>query len=480
MSTLADLIASFFRRFSILLKLCVIGFLILLLLIPLSMVESVLNERIQRRNEAIGDITSTWGKDQSITGPVLVVPYQYTWKEYNGKKEEIIRTDTARACFLPAELSIEGKADSIRRARGIYEAIVYSTSLTLKGRFAVPDWDALKIDRKDVQWNDAYLALAINDLRGAKGQIQASWGGTTIPFKPGSGLPGFSSGIYAPLKGTPLPGAPIVFSVDLDLNGSSSLNFTPLGIKNETHLASNWPSPSFSGAYLPAQHQVSAGGFDANWQVSYYGRSYPQSWTSRIPGVEFNENTVAQSRYGVKFINLVDFYRNIERAIKYGILFVLLTFTAFFLFEVTGKLRIHMFQYILVGGALCLFYLALIALSEFLRFGCAYAVAAGACTLMISIYSLAFLKSGFRTLLMGVGLAGIYSFLYVILQLEDYSLLVGTIGLFIALGAVMYATRKIDWYEEKPQPLSPDLPPPLPARGESEPGKTVRSKALRR
>ena len=457
MNTVADLLLSAVRRFSILLKLGVIGILILLLLIPLGMVESVLHDRKQLRDEAVKDITSTWGQDQSITGPVLVVPYIYKWNEINSKNETVVRTGSAFAYFLPAELSIEGKADTQKRARGIYQAVLYSTHLSVAGRFAAPDWAALNIKPEEIHWEDAYLALAIDDLRGARDVISGQWGGRAISFKPGVLLPGFSSGINASLKGTSCPAQPVPFSLDLDLNGSASIGFTPVGAKNETNLSSNWPGPSFNGAYLPTQRESSPRGFNAKWLVSYYGRNYPQLWTDRSRGVEFKEQNVAPSRYGVRFINPVDCYRCVERAIKYGILFVVLTFTAFFLFEITCNLRIHMFQYILVGMALCLFYLALLALSEFLTFERAYALAAAVCTVMISLYSMTVLRSGPRTLLMGCGLAGIYTFLYIILQMEDYSLLAGTVGLFLALGAVMLATRKIDWYAER-QPSPPPLP----------------------
>src|SRR5712692_5732619 len=188
------------------------------------------------------------------------------------------------------------------------------------------------------------------------------------------------------------------------------------------------------------------GRIQRTWRVSYYGRDYPQQWTSRGGNERFNVLSVTNSRFGANFLSILDAYRYVERSIKYGVLFLVLVFTTFFLFEVTARQKIHPFQYLMVGAALCLFYLLLLSISEFIGFSWAYLVAAVASTLLITWYCNFFLGGGARTLMIGAGLAGVYTFLYITLRQQDYALLMGAIALFIVLAIVMYVTRKVDWY----------------------------------
>jgi inner membrane protein len=217
-------------------------------------------------------------------------------------------------------------------------------------------------------------------------------------------------------------------------------------VQNEAELKSNWPDPGFRGAFLPAERSVRPDGFNAKWKVSYYGRDYPQQWTSRNGNERFNTSTISSSLFGAQLLSILDAYRYVERSIKYGILFFVLVFTTFFLFEMTARQKIHPFQYLMVGAALCLFYLALISISEFLGFSWAYLIAALAATTLITWYCRYFLGGGMRTLMIGAGLAGVYTFLYITLRQQDYALLMGSIALFAVLTIVMYVTRKVDWY----------------------------------
>jgi inner membrane protein len=217
-------------------------------------------------------------------------------------------------------------------------------------------------------------------------------------------------------------------------------------VQNEATLKSNWPDPGFRGAFLPAERSVRPDGFDAKWKVSYYGRDYPQSWTSRTGNERFTTQAVSNSLFGAQFLSILDAYRYVERSIKYGVLFLVLVFTAFFLFEVTARQKIHPFQYLMVGAALCLFYLLLLSISEFIGFSWAYLVAAVASTLLITWYCRFFLGGGVRAFMIGTGLAGVYLFLYITLRQQDYALLMGAIALFVVLAIVMYVTRKVDWY----------------------------------
>ncbi len=436
------------------LKIVGVAFLILLLLIPLMQIRSVLAERLGRRNQAVEEITSTWGREQSVVGPVLVVPYRYTvkvWKEQavaGGRMEKVetLETVTARACFLPDTNTVEGVVEPSRLRRGIYQAVVYTGKLSCLARFSRPDFSSMKIDEKNVLWDEAVVTFAIPDLRGIKESLQLQWGDRSRPLLPGSKLKGFSSGVFARVNDLKESPASIPVRLDFSLNGSGGITFAPVGAQNIIRVSSPWPDPSFYGAFLPAERQVSSDGFKATWQVSLYGRGYAQQWTDQDPSGGLTSESLASSVFGVRFQAGIDSYRNVERAIKYGALFLVLVFTTFFLFEILSKVRIHPFQYTLVGASLCLFYLGLLALSEFIAFGLAYLAAASLTTVLIWFYSLKVLQTGRRTSTLAGLLVTLYGFLYVALQLQDYSLLFGTAGLFLMLTIVIVATRNIDWY----------------------------------
>jgi inner membrane protein len=305
---------SFGKRYSTIIKLIGVGVLILLLLIPLAMITGVLSDRLSRRNEAVTDITSSWGKQQSVIGPVLGIPYQYRYKTVKeediggGKvqRREVEETATATAYFLPENLNIDGDVQTQTLHRGIYDAAVYRANATLKGRFSPPDFAALKIELKDVQWKDAFVTIALNDMRGTREGIMLDWAGTKRPLLPGSQVPGYTTGATAMLATDKPMSEPVDFSIALDFNGSEGIYFAPFGVKNEANLKSNWPDPGFRGAFLPTNRSVRENGFDANWKVSYYGRDYPQQWTSRGGNERFNTASVGNSCFGAEFLSVLD------------------------------------------------------------------------------------------------------------------------------------------------------------------------------
>ncbi len=442
------------RRNRTVIKLLGVGALILVMLIPLFLIEGVLTDRLTRRDEAVNAITDSWGKEQDIIGPVLGIPFQYKFKSMKDttmpdghvERREVEEMLIANAFFLPEELQITSEAKTQTLHRGTYDAAVFRAQVMLSGKFAAPDFAALKVELKDVMWKDAFVTMAVSDLRGTRSGLVLIWNGAPHSLQPGAQLPGYTTGATA-LLGLAQPmgtGAP--FSIALDVNGSSGIYFAPFGVQNTAELKSNWPDPGFRGAFLPAERSVRPDGFTAKWKVSYYGRDYPQSWTSINGNQRFNEKMVATSLFGADFLSILDAYRFVERSIKYGILFLVLVFTTFFLFEVTARQKIHPFQYLMVGAALCLFYLLLLSISEFLGSGLAYLIAALASTLLITWYCHFFLGGGVRTLMIGGGLAGVYTFLYITLRQQDYALLMGAIALFLLLALVMFVTRKIDWY----------------------------------
>ncbi len=456
----------FLSRYSILFKLAVIGFLVLVMLIPLSMVESQLRDRLERHKDAIQEINGTWGTEQDIIGPILKVPYvlrtkTIQQKEIDGKMQpvEVEKTSIDYAFFLPRNLEISGKIEPKKLHRGIYDAVVYQTRCEFSGTFDFSGITELKIDPKDIHWEDAQLCVRVSDLRGTSERIPLQFGNATPTFLPGSLIPGSPNGIHAPLNGIEPAdhlGASYPFSFALSLNGSDVLAFAPLGEETKVRLASPWPDPSFSGKFLPSKREVRPDGFTAEWNLSYYGRSYPQQWT-QSQTVE----SLSSSTFGVKLVAPVDNYRQTERTIKYASLLILLVFTAYFLFEAMAKLKIHPFQYILVGAAICVFYLGILALSEFCSFSKSYAASSFAAWAMISLYTLSVLKSGRKTLIISVILAILQSSFYVMTQLQDYSMILGTALLFVSLAAVMFFTRRLDWYNDaENQPAeSAGIPP---------------------
>ena len=445
---------SFRRQNSTIIKLLGVGALVLVMMIPLLMISGVLSERLERRNEAVDEITASWGKDQQILGPVLCLPYQFRVmvvreipaSDGRVERREVEETQIANAYFLPEVLTVTGDVQTQLLHRGIYEAAVFRAQVGLRGRFGVPDLAALKIEPADALWQDAFVTIAVSDLRGTREGLVLEWGGAKLPLLPGSQLPGYTTGATGRLGLEQPISAPVDFAIPLDVNGSGGIYFAPFGVQNEAELKSNWPDPGFRGAFLPAERSVRPDGFSAKWKVSYYGRDYPQQWTSRMGNERFNEKTVRASLFGAELLSILDAYRYVERSIKYGVLFFVLVFTTFFLFEITARQKIHPFQYLMVGAALCLFYLALLSISEFVGFGWAYLIAAVVATGLITWYCRYFLGGGMRTLMIGAGLGGVYTFLYITLRQQDYALLMGSIALFLLLGLVMFVTRRVDWY----------------------------------
>lgn len=441
------------RSPAIMVKMGIVAGLVLALLIPLRMIRSVLSERLARRDEAVWEMTSTWGGRQTVFGPVLVVPYRYTFKTFKDQivarrveRIEVMETAVARAFFLPSRFAVDGELAPDELYRGIYRAVVYRGALTLSGEFRPPESDEWRDSTTQILWSDAVVMIGVSDLRGAQGVLAMTWDGQDLALVPSGIRLTDLHGVEARIRAEGPWTEPIRFETRLTLSGSQGIRIAPVGEGSRIRLTSTWPDPSFQGAFLPTERTVSADGFEGIWNVSYYGRGYPQQWADRSGAAVLSGPAVAGSLLGVDLISLLDYYRFVERSIKYGALFLAVVFTAFFLFEILGRARIHPFQYTLVGAALCLFYLALLALSEFIVFWGAYLVAATLSTLLIAWYSASALRAGARSWLLGAGVGSVYAFLYGLLRLQDYSLLLGTAGLFVLLGLVMGITRRIDWY----------------------------------
>ncbi|POY38379.1 cell envelope integrity protein CreD [Solitalea longa] len=455
---------TFFERNAIIIKLMMVGFISLLLLIPSVMIQNLVIERSESRDHAVNDIYSKWGQTQTLAGPILNVPYRTLTKDANGKEE--ITLDYLH--FLPERLDVKGNIDPSIRYYGIYEAILYNGKLNFSGNFTSPDLNGLKVVPESISWKDAFITIGISDLRGIKESVLVNLNDKAYTVNPGIERGGvFDSGLSIPF---PLEGAQLLsgvkFGFSINLNGSSKLSFWPLGKETNIQLNSPWTTPSFSGAFLPESREVSEKGFSAKWKVLELNRNFPQKWTGDLYSfANADEDTDATSlaidtrehktknavidnySFGVDLLMPVDFYQKVYRSAKYALMFIGLTFTAFFFIELVNKKRIHPVQYILVGFALVIFYTLLLSFTEHLSFGIAYSIASAATILLITWFSGTVLKSKGLSILMGSLLSALYLFLYILLQMEDYSLLIGSIGLFVILGLVMFISRKVDWYD---------------------------------
>ncbi len=430
-------------RNSLLLRVLLVGGLILLLQIPVSMINVQIVARQQTRDAARIEVTSMWGGEQAIVGPILSIPYTHRWVETTSKGKNIPRQEVRTLRVLPEVLDITAEVASESRYRGIFVFSVYQGSFGIAGHFTKPDFKERGIASNDVQWDRAELALYVSDPRAIQSQVQLSWNGDAIDFTPGAARLGEAdrTGIRVALKGR-MSAARYDFKIPLSLKGSQILRFAPMAKSTHVALRSNWPHPSFQGNWSPDTRAITKDGFSAAWSIGYLGRNFPQVWQH---GEDFSKN-ICDSLFGVDLNSPVDEYRMAERSVKYALLFLGLTFVLIWLYEVLGTLKVHPIQYLLLGGAICLFYLLLLALAEHIGFGLAYALGAVLVTAQISVYSVTALRSKWRALVMGSVVGGLYVYLYALLQLQDYALLIGALGLFVALAAVMYMTRRVDWY----------------------------------
>jgi inner membrane protein len=336
---------------------------------------------------------------------------------------------------------------------------VYRTSLEIACVFAMPDLADLRIDPTQVEWSRSELVLGIADVHAIQSHATATWDGVELRFRSGPGSSDLKAGIHAPIA-KPFVVAASRVVVHVDLNGSRGLYFTPVGEQSTVTVTSNWPSPSFQGNWLPGEHRVGADGFRARWQIPFLGRNQPPAWTSASP---HTLSDLGDAAFGVDLVTPVDAHRMSERSVKYARLFVLLTFGVIWLIEVLAGVRVHPIQYLLIGGALCTFYLLELSLAEQLGFATAYVLAGTAVVGLVGLYAAVALGGWSRALAVGGTIGALYGYLYVLLTNEDYALLLGSLGVFAAVAATMLLTRKVDWYADRPTDPAPTVSPTAPA-----------------
>ncbi len=435
-------------RNSVTFKLVLIGAIILALLFPASMMTSLVRERKHRRDSVIGEVSGKWGSSQTITGPVLSVPFSVTVEDDEGKVHFVEK----HLHFLPDEVAIEGNLATQERYRGIYRTVLYDTALSIKGEFPNPMLEELDPPASDVAWDRAFVSLGITDMKGIREEITAVVGDAPVEMNPGIPvIDVIDSGVSAraPIR---REAASVPFEFAVDLNGSQQIRFVPVGKVTSVHIESGWPHPSFRGEYLPSARTITEAGFVADWRVLHLNRNYPQSWVARA-------HSLADSSFGVELFTPVDIYQKTMRTLKYAIMFLVFTFMVLFFSEIMNRRPIHPLQYLLIGLAVSIFYALLLSVAELLGFGGGYLISSVAILALIAAYTRSVTGSARVTSLV-TGILGIlYGYLYVVLQMSDYALLMGSVGLLVALAAIMFVTRKIDWYSIRLEDPSSDAEP---------------------
>ncbi len=431
-------------------RIIAIGFLILITQIPVAWIESLVEERRHTRDRVVADITQKWGTHQEIVGPHIVLPYVIPGK--SNAQGWIEKDRTGHITIMPSQFSVDAEIDSEIRHRSIYGIPIYRAKVRAQGRF---DLLAIQAEYDDGQrqllWDRAVLNVGISDPKGIKNKASLHWKQRPLPLVPGVGKNALcQGGFHAQLDGL-APADALPFTLTFELGGYDSFRVVPLGRDSTIRIQSDWSDPSFQGNWLPTQRQVDETGFTAEWQIPFLGRNFPEHWDSARP---VGPPKLSQSAVGVDLIYPLDAYGKTQRSTKYSLLFIGLTFVGFWLFELLGRLRIHIMQYLLVGAAVTLFYLLLLSLSEHIGFFFAYMAAASMTLGAVTAYSKKLVKKRGRVLMVGVGLAALYAYLLTLLEEQDYALLSGALALFGILSAIMYLTRNIDWSDLR----NPDVP----------------------
>lgn len=419
-------------------KIVTIGILVVVFLIPLNMVQSMISDREEQSLVAQRTVTDQWGGDQTIVGPVLHLVYRDS--AVNGFATDQEMSATKSIHFLPEEFDLRGTVDPEIRYRGIYKVALYRSDLILRGHFNFDELNRYLDEHPGIEIEEVLLTTGVSDVHGIEKEFGVSWGDEVLPVSPGARFNAIAgNSLTAQLSGDreQFRKGDIEFLIPLKLKGSKSLRIAPVGKHTTVTLRSSWSSPSFIGRLLPSSREITDEGFDARWDISGYSRNMPQL---------LEGNTKIGEFFGVRLHHSLDHYHLTERAIKYAALFLLLTFGVIFVMETIYGLNLHLVNYLFVGSALVLYYLLLLSLSEHVVFGIAYLVASVAITLQIGLYGGAIMKSRRHGLAVGTVIAFLYGMLFMLLQTEAYTILIGSIGLFVIISIAMYATRNINWY----------------------------------
>ncbi len=423
---------------SITMKGIIVFIMTVLLLIPGSMIENLIMERQQRSVEAIQLINEKWSLAQTVKGPVLIIPYQITTIDTENKP--VIEQN--KLIITPELLKMDVNLIPEERHLGIFKSILYKSKLNISGKFKNPLQNLPQ--NAQVNRNEISVRIGISDLRGLTNNVIFKMNNEVVMAEAGGINDAIGQGLVIMLnKSDSLfteNGAD--FSCSLNLNGSGSINFVPVGKNTQIQMKGSWAAPGFIGSFLP-EYSVDKDGFNAKWNILHFNRNIPESWTNG------EVSSISDSSFGVNLVDTVNHYQQNLRSAKYALMFIALTFVVFFFVEVITRKKIHPVQYLLVGIALILFYSLLLSISEQLNFAIAYLIASFATISMITIYAHSIFKNITQTGILATILAVLYIFLFVVLQLEDIALLIGSIGLFVILAIIMFVSRKINWYRQE-------------------------------
>lgn len=433
---------------SITARMLMVGFLVIVLLIPLAYINSLIKERSHRQKDVVREINQKWGKEVLVYGPILKLPYK-TYSEtktYNEKtKTYYTQTETHyhNAYIFPQNLDINADVKSELMHLGNYQSAVYTTTIDFKGNFITPSLKSKDIKPQDVLWDKASIVLQTSNLKGIRTEMNIKLNnqsyGFDTNFKSSSNYDALDALETGYLNKEILKND-FSFQLAMTYNGSNNLQFIPVGKTTDAKMKSDWADPGFIGTYAPNNDtkKISKKGFEADWKVLHINRPFSQIHLKHLPNLR-------EYAFGTELVVLVDEYQKSERSAKYGFLVIALTFLIFFLIQTISKIHIHPFQYLMIGLALTMFYTLLVSISEHSTFLKAYLIAGTSVVSLITLYSKSILKSIKFSMLIGISLTALYSFIYVIIQLQNYALLVGSIGLFVILASVMFVSRKIDW-----------------------------------
>jgi inner membrane protein len=434
---------------SITARMLMVGALILVLLIPLTYVNILIKERAHRQLDVVREINQKWGDEVILYGPILKLPYK-TYSEtstFNEKTKTYLKetkTQVNYAYIFPENLNIEASVKSKALHLGNFESAVFTSDMAIEGKYIQPNLASKGIKDEDILWEKTTVLLRTTNLKGIKNEIAIIIDGKSYTFE--TNFNDNSSNTHLDELETGFLDEQLLktnfnFNMHMTYYGSKQIQAIPVGKTTTMSMSSNWADPGFIGNYSPDDEtrNITEDGFKVDWKVLSINRAFSQLYIKKIPNLN-------QFAFGTKFVVLVDEYQKSERSAKYGFLVIGLTFLIFFLIQTMSKIHIHPFQYLMIGLALVMFYTLLVSISEHSNFLKAYLIAGTSVVLLIMLYSKSTLKNLKFSVLIGLSLTVLYAFIYVIIQLENYALLVGSIGLFLILATVMFVSRKIDWH----------------------------------
>jgi|HubBroStandDraft_1064217.scaffolds.fasta_scaffold00090_18 inner membrane protein len=426
-------------------KIALIGLLVLIMLIPMALVGGVISDREAYQQKALAGFRASWGPAQSVLGPILVVPF-LTGSRYHEQRQYLH--------VAANRLVVTARLDPEIRKRGLFHAVVYGAEAELSGQFLIPA-DALASE-PDAQplWDESYIMLGATDLRALPPDPGLLWKNETLALGDASAQGTSSCGdiflmtAHPNLAAAPAPDLAIPFETTLALRGTDALRVVPIGRQIDVTMSGPWATPGFGSEISPARYTIDDSGFEANWRVASNVETGRWVWNSTV-GPDCGNGSYAalqpEGQIGTELLEPVPTYRMVERSAKYGVLFLVLSFLTYFLFETVARIRIHLVQYGLLGLSISLFALLLISFAEPLGFASAYGLSSVAILAQASLFTASVTRRPKLAGLFALVLAGLFGFLYIVLSLESFALLAGAVALFLVLSAVMVVTRRIDW-----------------------------------